>query len=227
MTAADARTARGTRVEGLCPLLSERLREARTAQALSLRKLASRIGVSPSLISQVETGKVQPSVNTLYALARELGLSIDDLLFDGTDDGDRTDAAGADRSPQATPASVVRAAERRVIQLNSGVRWERLTPTSEDGVDFFHVVYEPGAASMPAGSMHRHAGREWGTVLSGTLRVELDAEVYVLGPGDAIRFDSTTPHRLHNPGPAELHAVWFVRGRTHDIRFPDAGAPGR
>ena len=57
-----------------------RLREARTLRRLSLRSLAQSLGVSASLISQVETGKTQPSVSTLYAMANHLGLSLDELL---------------------------------------------------------------------------------------------------------------------------------------------------
>jgi transcriptional regulator with XRE-family HTH domain len=61
--------------------MGERLRKARRARGLSLRGLAEVVGVSPSLISQVETGRAKPSVNTLYALANELGISLDVLLF--------------------------------------------------------------------------------------------------------------------------------------------------
>ena len=61
--------------------MGDRLRQARRARGLSLRRLAEVVGVSPSLISQVETGRAKPSVNTLYALANELGVSLDVLLF--------------------------------------------------------------------------------------------------------------------------------------------------
>ena len=61
--------------------MGDRLRQARRARGLSLRGLAEVVGVSPSLISQVETGRAKPSVNTLYALATELGVSLDVLLF--------------------------------------------------------------------------------------------------------------------------------------------------
>ena len=61
--------------------IGDRLRRARAARGLSLRTLADRLGVSPSLISQVERGRAKPSVNTLYALARELEVSLDELLF--------------------------------------------------------------------------------------------------------------------------------------------------
>ena len=52
--------------------IGERLREARQSQGLTARDVAKRIGVSPSLISQIETGRSQPSVGTLYAIATEL-----------------------------------------------------------------------------------------------------------------------------------------------------------
>ena len=47
---------------------------------MSLRELARRLDVSPSLVSQIETGKIQPSVRTLYAIVSELGLSLDEIF---------------------------------------------------------------------------------------------------------------------------------------------------
>lgn len=195
------------------PELTDRLREARSSRALSLRALAGRIGVSPSLISQIETGKVKPSVNTLYALATELDLSIDELLFRSADSGEASDSLGSDGPPAAC---VQRASSRATVQLAPGVLWERLTGVSQRGVDFLHLVYEPGSESIPAGTPHRHAGREWGFVMCGRLQVEVDSECYLLGPGDSITFESSRQHRLHNPGDEEVRAIWFVLGRRPD-----------
>src|SRR6478735_10244113 len=62
-------------------VIGDHLRQVRLARGLSLRALAGRVGVSPSLISQVETGRARPSVRTLYAIASELRISLDELLF--------------------------------------------------------------------------------------------------------------------------------------------------
>jgi transcriptional regulator with XRE-family HTH domain len=194
--------------------VSERLRRARAASRLTLRALASRIGVSPSLISQIETGKVRPSLNTLYALAIELGLSVDELLFGAQLTGPREPPGEG-----MTAACVQRAGARASVELADGVLWERLTGASEAGVDFLHLTYAPGSASVPEGAVHRHRGREWGYVLRGVLRVEVDDEVVMLAPGDSIAFASTAVHRLSNPGADEVRAVWFVLGR------PTADAP--
>lgn len=198
------------RVTASCPLLSQRLRAARTGKNLTLRELAANIGVSASLISQIETGKVQPSINTLYALATVLELSLDELLFP-----EGTAAAETDDNVEAPPV-VERAGRRTVTPVNERVRWERLTPRCEAGHDFIELVYETDGQSAPAGELHRHTGREWGYVLDGTLRLELGEETYVLDAGDSITFDSGTPHRLSNAGDITVRAVWFVLGRTGD-----------
>jgi transcriptional regulator with XRE-family HTH domain len=197
--------------------IGDRLRAARTARKLSLRGLADRLGVSPSLISQVERGIARPSVNTLYAMARELDVSLDELLFV---DAREVPARTPDALLEPVPAPVQRAHDRSSIRLASGVVWERLTTESLPYVDFLHVTYEVGGASSPEREFQRHGGREWGYILSGTLRITVGFDEYVLGPGDAITLDSTIPHRLANDGPEPVHAVWFVLGR----RRSDAGA---
>lgn len=195
--------------------MGDRLRRARTARGLSLRTVARRLGVSPSLISQVETGRAKPSVSTLYALASELGISLDELLFvDAVPSPPTTNPATLDPASDPLPHDPVqRAASRVRIGLDSGVQWERLTTESLRNVDFLHVTYEVGGASSPTDAFQRHQGQEWGYVLSGTLHVNIGFDEFVLGPGDAITFDSAVPHRLSNRGDEPVRAVWFVLGR--------------
>ena len=196
--------------------MGDRLREARMSRGLSLRGLAERLGVSPSLISQVETGRARPSVSTLYAIVTELGISLDELVYP---DARRPSpapepAAAAELSGSTMPAGPVqRASDRKSIRLASGVIWERLTTASLPTVDFLYVTYEVGGASSPEQEFQRHGGQEWGYVLSGKLGVKIAFDEYVLGPGDAVAFDSGRPHRLFNAGDEPVHAIWFVLGR--------------
>ncbi len=180
---------------------------------MSLRELARRIDVSPSLISQIENDKARPSVSTLYQIMTELGESLDRLLLD--DDGAVGDGVQIERYLSDLPhvAPVQTRETREVIRLSSGVRWERLTTASVPGTDFLYLVYEPGGESSPTDAAQRHPGREWGYIESGELHVTVGAEDHVLGAGDSISYDSTIPHRLWNPGEDEVHAVWFVLGR--------------
>jgi len=195
--------------------IGARLREERQRAHISQRELARRLGVSASLISQIESGQSKPSVSTLYAIVSELGVSLDQVFQVHAHRAVAVGVAvGADSAPTAIEGGpVVRPTERHVIELASGVRWERLTSHEHEDVDFLHVIYDVGGSSAADDRMMRHTGREYGFVISGTLGVQLGFEEHELGPGDSIAFDSTVPHRLWNKGDRPVHGVWFVVGR--------------
>jgi len=193
--------------------IGPRLRAQREQMGLSLREVARRIGVSASLISQIERDKVNPSVSTLYALVQELRLTMGDL-FAG-DGASPLDTA----VPPTTPATpLVTADQRAVITLASGVTWERLTPSSDPAFEFLHVVYDPGSESCPEDSLVTHGGKEYGYVISGRLGVRIGFDEYDLGPGDSVSFDSSSPHRLWTIGDERAHAIWVIVGRQSDSR---------
>jgi mannose-6-phosphate isomerase-like protein (cupin superfamily) len=152
-------------------------------------------------------------------MVSELGVSLDDVFGSAdparTQPGDamagRTRVDGA--SGNVSDGPVQRADARTVIDLEAGVRWERLTTENERDVEFLLTVYPEGSESAPADALVRHTGREFGIVLSGRLRVTVGFEDYELGPGDSVSFDSTVPHRLHNEGDETVEAVWVVLGR--------------
>ena len=188
--------------------IGDRIREERTKAGISQRELARRLGLSPSMISQIESGIAKPSVGTLYSIVNELNLSLDRVIRgDGFDASDGTVEVRRSKSP------VVHAGEHQAIDLDSGVRWEELTAASEEGVDFLQAIYQVGGSSTADGSLIRHQGREYGYIVSGTLTVRIAFQEHELGPGDSIAFDSTTPHRLFNQGDVPVHAIWVVVGR--------------
>jgi mannose-6-phosphate isomerase-like protein (cupin superfamily) len=113
---------------------------------------------------------------------------------------------------------VLRAGDRSTIDLASGVRWERLTPTADQNVDFLFVTYAVGGESCPPDALMRHAGREYGLLLSGQLGATIGFETYHLYPGDSIVADSTTPHRFWTIGDEPAVLVWAVVGRGGDPR---------
>jgi len=212
--------------------MGPRLRLAREQRGLSVRELARRIGCSASLISQIERGVSAPSVGVLYSLATELGSSLDYLVFgvpvSSGSTGQRADdqrprADGHDQRPatassatatsaagSAPPCIVQRAGCRKIIDLASGVRWERLTPGAEAVTDFLEVIYSPGGHSTDERRPLRHDGREYGLVLRGMLQANVGFESYELGPGDSIAFDSSTPHEYLNKTGEPVHAIWVV-----------------
>lgn len=195
--------------------LGERIRAARTAQGLSLRATAAQAAISPSLLSQVETGKVQPSVSTLYAIVSCLGLSVDDVL------GHHPPAAAAPRA-RVRPQPVQPAAEAPEIVMQNGVTWRSLAVNGDVGIDAVRATYQPGAASSLDETHMRHVGIEHGCIVSGELTLKLDFDTYVLRPGDSLCFDAQRPHYYFNHTDQVAEGVWYILGAT---RPTDADAP--
>ena len=152
-------------------------------------------------------------MSTLFALAEALDVPVDAFFRNGeaavpaaapvvpARTGPESRARGQDRY-------VVRRAERAGIDIEGGVRWERLTPTPLDDVEFMELIYAPGAESNA--SLYRHPGFEMVLVLSGRLVIHAGFERYELGPGDSMAFPSTLPHRYVNPGEETVRAITTI-----------------
>jgi transcriptional regulator with XRE-family HTH domain len=219
------------------PPIGERIRAERIRQGVSARGLAREIGVSASLISQIETDKSKPSVSTLYAITTALGISIEDLFNTGgvsapviipaptgeaqllefqPDPSAGVPAAlavlGQDRGRRVGP--IVRPDEREVLTLDSGVTWELLGQVPETHVDFLRITYQPGGTSSSAGLLMRHSGTEYGFVTAGELVLTLRFDEHHIRAGDAVSFDSTTPHGYRNDGDEPAVGIWFVLERS-------------
>lgn len=158
---------------------------------MTLNELSDSTGVSVSMLSMLERGLAGASIGTLVAVASALGLQMHDLFEHG---------AGAVASP------VVRKGEQTEVQTSEGVIRRLAHHAAEQGLEIAVNEYEPGTASGER--LIHHVGHEYGVVISGTLHVDLDGQVHVLGPGDAIRYDSATPHRIANRGRSRARAVW-------------------
>jgi transcriptional regulator with XRE-family HTH domain len=223
--------------QGLRHDLGHRLRVAREEKDIGLRELARRLGVSASLISQIETGKTEPSINTLFAIVSELELPVNEIVFQSSHasqpsaeslsapngQGSRpTEARPRAEEPEAAASPVQRGTDRRSISLESGVSWERLTAQPDHNVDFLLLRYPPGSESTPPHSLMRHNGTEYGYVLKGRLQVSIGFEMYEIGPGDSIAFDCTQPHRFSTVGDETVEAVWFVVGRRNTLSVDDS-----
>ncbi len=215
--------------------LGSELRRVRESKKLSLRNVATAVGVSASLLSQVETGKTQPSVSTLYALVNHLGISLDGLMGMGAgvnDEAALSSPAGETRSLGKSDGVVQRSADNPIIEMENGVTWERLADGDTHIADPLIVTYAPGGSSSVEGKMMRHSALEYGFILEGTLTLRIDFETYELKPGDSFCFDSNRPHLYHNGSAKPARGIWFVIGRREmgyqtlaDLGLDDQASP--
>ncbi|HLU54859.1 MAG TPA: XRE family transcriptional regulator [Pseudonocardia sp.] len=180
--------------------VGNQVRSLRKEAGLTLERLAELSGLSTGIVSQIERGLANPSFGTLVQLAHGLGIPVG-ALFQVSD---------RHRSP------VVRKSERRRLEghgiVDDGGRYELLTPDLTGALEATWVETPPGYDS--SANPYRHQGEEFGLVLSGRKDVYLDGVRYELGPGDSIRYPSTTPHWYVNPGDEVCKAIWVITPPT-------------
>jgi mannose-6-phosphate isomerase-like protein (cupin superfamily)/DNA-binding transcriptional regulator YiaG len=182
------------------PSIGQRLRELREQHRLTMRGLAELAGVSASLISDVERGRVEPSISALKRLAGALDTT---LIYFFSEDGPSEDR-------------VVRRADRRALGRPSfagpgnpepGIHFELASPDSTETIEAIYGRYDVGASM--GDEPVTHEGEEWGMVLTGRLKVWVGDDIYFLEPGDAISFPSTTPHRMANAADEVTEYIWI------------------
>ena len=194
--------------EKINPRLGVHLRASREASGLTLKALADSMGVTPSLLSQIETGKVQPSLNTLYQLVGRLNLSVDSLL-DGRD-GQSENSDARDASGAAARPTMQRAGENPTLVLTTGVTWERLAGGLEETMEPLFITYPPHTKSSLTDGLSQYNGYEFGLLLEGRLSLKLGFDSYEMNAGDSVHFDAYPPHVYINESEEPARGVWFV-----------------
>lgn len=172
-----------------------RLRHLRFERQLSVRALAVRAGLSPSMLSRLEGGRRRLTLEYVERLASALGVA---------------------------PAALVGSDPSRPGPAADGRTWTPIGPERAQGRRVYRVAL---AAEDVASHQHSHEGYQWLYVLDGTVVVTVETERLVLGPGEAVAFGTWRPHALStHGGPAEALIVFDPDGAPLRAREPGAGS---
>lgn len=170
-----------------------KLRAARRERRMTIQDLAEAAQVSPSLISQIERGKVVPTLTVFWRICKALDIPMH--VFFETDSAEQY---------------VLRREHRRILQFpDSHVRYFLLSPQVKGSIEFLLVEIDPGETHDPEGVVS-HAGEEYGYILRGEMIVRLGSEDIHLRQGDSIAFPSSIPHRYRNPGSEVCQSIWAM-----------------
>ncbi|UZG60206.1 cupin domain-containing protein [Rhodococcus opacus] len=184
--------------------IGARLNGLRRDHRYSIRGLAAKAGVSASMVSDIEKGKVEPSISTLNRLASAMGTTIT-YFFSTQSEANGRVVRARDRVPFG--GSNNSATDHLAGLESSGTRFELASPTKLKTIEAIYARYEVGASF--GDQPFTHDGEEWGIVLSGRLKVVVGDEVYFLDAGDSIWFPSTIPHRMENAASTETEYLWI------------------
>src|SRR5437868_4442387 len=169
--------------------LGERLRAIRLLRRRTLKEVAGAAGFSESFLSQLERGRSSASIASLQRLASALGVEVSDLF--ATDDLSRP--------------RVLRHNARQLVAWGELGRKALLTPKPFHSLEVVAAQFDPGGSTGDEPYTHGDS-EEILLVVEGRVHVQLGTEVYDLRAGDSVHYQSSTPHRVSNPGeePAEV-----------------------
>lgn len=173
-----------------------RIRKVREEKGFTLKEIAEKVGVSESLISQIERDKVSPAIDTLFDIATALDIDIPYIFADYKKKRDFI---------------IIRKNERDIIK-HKNVVYELLSSKKNEekipSIDGYQITIAPGGKSESG--EYGHDGFEFGVVLSGTADISFANELYELREGDSIRFESSLPHTICNHSDKPFTAYWVV-----------------
>ncbi len=175
----------------------KRIRSLRKGRGWSLDNLAERAGISPSQLSRIETGHRRLSLDQLTSIAAALGKSLDELV-ESPDDSDVVIRPDRD--------------ERRGLTT-----WLLTKANGPHDLTVGKMRISDQAGGVTPDDLGVHPGRDWFTVLSGTVVLYLGERVIRVEAGQAASFSTMTPHAIRcDRGPAEILIILDHNGeRSH------------
>jgi len=174
-----------------------KIKELREKKSLTMKQLSDLVPCTPSLISQIERGKADPSIATLKKIASALNSNIVDFFSFSPIQDD----------------VITRSEHRTVLQLP---RWDAriqcLTRNpSRKKMQAFYTLIKPGGGSH---GLYSHEGEEFGIVLKGEMELLLGEETHVVREDDSFYFSSTVPHDWNNRGKEDVVVIWVITPPT-------------
>jgi len=172
--------------------IGEKLKKLRLSRGLTQEELAERTDLSRSFISQLESDKTSPSIETLEKILAALGTDLKHFFADFEEE------------------KVVFKKEERVPVYDEpeGVKTEILMSGVEDKeIDPMLVTLEPGAETEEESY---HEGSEFGYVIQGKVDLYLDGKRYRLKEGECFYFKADKKHYVKNAGKKKAVLLWIM-----------------
>lgn len=182
-------------------VIRQRIKGLRLAKGWSLDALAARCFLSPSTLSRIETGHRRIALDQLVPLAKALGTTLDQLV-----------------EPTSDEDVVIRPEPEHQQGLTS---WLLSREHSANGttVAKMRITAERSMAGIDRSV---HPGREWFTVLSGTVSLILGDRTILVHEGQAAEFSTMVPHHVAaNDGPVEILSIFDHGGERAHLHPPE------
>jgi len=175
--------------------LGGRVKQIRNRQAMPQKELAALVGVTPSTISQIESGTIYPSLPALFKIAQVLNLPVAAFFQDRSTAVDQVVFSGG-----GTRINLSNLPKRDVTAY-------RLSPADFDA-DAEPYLIEISAGKKLSAHFFIHKGQEMGYLLEGRLELKIGNRLHQAGPGDVIYLTGELPSQWKNTGKGTARLLW-------------------
>jgi quercetin dioxygenase-like cupin family protein len=161
------------------------------------------------LVEQIEKGNVSPSIGALKKMTKALEIPLSELFQQAG--LSEKDVAGLESGQKAV---LIRSEKRQRLEVKgSKAVIQFLTPTeAERNLELLWQEVEPKASG---GDWLTHDGEECCLVVSGSVRLYIEDEVYNLQKGDSLWFKTNQRHKWDNPSDKPAIIIWAITPPYH------------
>lgn len=177
--------------------IGQRIRSHRHSNHLTLKQLAEKVGCTDAYLSQIENGRVSPSIASLKRIASALQTKITDFFVEGQD----------------SDPVVLKPNQRIMLTLdrwNAEIQSLVVNPRNKRMHPFLTTI-QPGGGSH---GLYSHVGEEFGIVIKGELEIDLDGTLHRVKKNESFYYNSSQPHSWTNPGSVDTVVVWVISPPT-------------
>lgn len=178
--------------------LGKTIKEIRIDRGMSIKDLAELVGVSSSLLSQIERGLANPSLNTLRSISINLDVPMFSLFLD--EDNNHPMVVRKEDRIRITSGE----SNNREIELN----YDLLSPDMKGAIQLCEM--DLGPSQYSSDRLNTHDGEEVAVCTEGIIELHLETQIITLNKGDSIRIEKNTPHRWKNPSHGQSAIIFAI-----------------
>lgn len=172
-------------------IIAINLKKLREERNMSLGQLADAAGVSKVILSQIEKGDSNPTVNTIWKITGALNLPYTSLL----------------EIPESTAVLIKKSDISELIENKYHI-FNYYPKTADRNFELYQIEVEPGCIHPSIG--HSSNSFEYIMIMEGEMHLKIGEETYLLKKDDAISFNASGPHCYQNNSLETAKAILLI-----------------
>lgn len=174
--------------------IGKKIKQIRGEKGFSIKDVSEKADISSSMLSQIERGLANPSINSLKIIAKVLEVPVFTFFI----------------NDQSVDDLVVRKEDRKVMSFpaDNDFSYELLTPDLKGNIEFSLMTLNYGSESSKEALAHE--GEEVALVMTGKVDLLINSQKITLKAGDSIRIPNRTKHKWINPYKKSSQVVFAI-----------------